>query len=163
MIWLKQVARSAEFLRRIVTSPEWRTIQRASKDIRYLPNRLMREAGLEEEINKMKELSSQDDIKGLRNELEEWRRDVSAWTTPPPTIETPRERLNPREPKTEQINFSRRCGRGSAKYGMGLRITRRQTRNIQKPNNDALYHPFHLVAAHCPFPLDRQYLECRAR
>lgn len=91
-----------KFLRRIVTSPEWRTIQRASKDIRYLPNRLMREAGLEEEINKMKELSSQDDIKGLRSELEEWRRDVSAWTTPPPTIETPRERLNPREPKTER-------------------------------------------------------------
>lgn len=90
------------FLRQIVTSPEWRTIQRASKDIRYLPNRLMREAGLEEEINKMKELSSQDEIKGLRSELEEWRRDVSAWTTPPPTIETPIERLNPRESNTER-------------------------------------------------------------
>lgn len=84
------------FLRRIVTSPEWRMIQRASKDIRYLPNRLMREAGLEEEINKMKELSSQEDIKELRSELEEWRRDVSAWTTPPPTIESPK------EPKTER-------------------------------------------------------------
>lgn len=90
------------FLRRIVTSPEWRTVQRASKDIRYLPNRLMREAGLEEEINKMKELSSHEDIKGLSSELQEWRKDVSAWTTPPPTIETPQEQLTLRESRPDQ-------------------------------------------------------------
>jgi Sec-independent protein translocase protein TatA len=35
-------------LRKIVTSENWRTIQQASNEIRTLPNRLMREAGLDE-------------------------------------------------------------------------------------------------------------------
>ena len=36
------------FMRRIITSPEWRTVQKASRELRYLPNRLMREASLED-------------------------------------------------------------------------------------------------------------------
>ncbi len=36
------------FLRTLVTSPTWRTIQQTSRELRYLPNRLMREAGLED-------------------------------------------------------------------------------------------------------------------
>ena len=35
-------------LRKVVTSENWRTIQQASNEIRTLPNRLMREAGLDE-------------------------------------------------------------------------------------------------------------------
>ncbi len=37
-----------KFLRKVVSSPTWGTIRRTSKEIKYLPNRLMREAGLEE-------------------------------------------------------------------------------------------------------------------
>jgi hypothetical protein len=37
------------FLRKIVTSPTWGTIRRTSKEIKYLPNRLMKEAGLEDD------------------------------------------------------------------------------------------------------------------
>jgi Sec-independent protein translocase protein TatA len=37
-----------KFLRKVVSSPAWGTIRRTSKEIKYLPNRLMREAGLEE-------------------------------------------------------------------------------------------------------------------
>jgi sec-independent protein translocase protein TatB len=37
-----------KFLRKVVSSPTWGTIRRTSHEIKYLPNRLMREAGLEE-------------------------------------------------------------------------------------------------------------------
>jgi sec-independent protein translocase protein TatB len=36
------------WLRKIVMSPGWRTFQDTSREIRNLPNRLMREAGMEE-------------------------------------------------------------------------------------------------------------------
>jgi Sec-independent protein translocase protein TatA len=36
------------FLRKVVTSPAWGTVRRTSKELKYLPNRLMKEAGLEE-------------------------------------------------------------------------------------------------------------------
>lgn len=69
------------FMRKVVTSPEWRTVQKASHELRYLPNRLMREASLEDikndmiDINKIgSEISA--DVKKI--EL-----DVSPWTTPP--------------------------------------------------------------------------------
>ncbi len=35
-------------MRGIVTSPTWQMIQRTSREFRYLPNKLMREAGIEE-------------------------------------------------------------------------------------------------------------------
>jgi len=69
------------FLRKIITSPEWRTIQKASRELRYLPNRLMREANIEElskdfaDINK---ISSQ-----IINEVKNAENDLSSWTTPP--------------------------------------------------------------------------------
>jgi Sec-independent protein translocase protein TatA len=69
------------FLRKIVTSPEWRTVQKASRELKYLPNRLMREASIEDlskdfaDINKIgSQINS--DIKKVEN-------DLSSWTTPP--------------------------------------------------------------------------------
>lgn len=35
-------------LRSIITSPTWQAVQQTSRDLRYLPNKLMREAGLDE-------------------------------------------------------------------------------------------------------------------
>ncbi len=46
------------FLRKIVMSPTWRAVQQTSKDIRYLPNKLIREAGLDEQAEELKKLSS---------------------------------------------------------------------------------------------------------
>jgi Sec-independent protein translocase protein TatA len=84
------------FLRKIVTSSDWQTIQQASRDIRYLPNRLMREAGLEEIEKDLKKdlpndetLRRQIGVDELRDEMKTWQNDMADWTTPPPTIGTP--------------------------------------------------------------------------
>jgi len=69
------------FLRKIITSPEWRTVQKASRELRYLPNRLMREANLED-ISK--ELSDINKIGGQINaDVKKMEIDLASWTTPP--------------------------------------------------------------------------------
>lgn len=85
------------FLRTIVKSPIWQAIQQTSRDLRYLPNRLIREAGLEEEAEELKKIGQQvddlsksrlsvtDDIERASRDI---NRDLSAWTTPP-TIDSP--------------------------------------------------------------------------
>lgn len=90
------------FLRKLVTSPGWQMVQQTSKDLRYLPNKLMREAGLEEieELKKLKDqLPSQSEIsKGIglddlkqevRDTDRELNKGISAWTTPAKVIPTP--------------------------------------------------------------------------
>jgi Sec-independent protein translocase protein TatA len=82
------------FLRRIVTSPGWRTFQQASREMRYLPNKLMREAGLEElerDLEEIENKTRQATNHGLDSDLETWQRDISSWTSPPKTIGTPGE------------------------------------------------------------------------
>src|SRR4030067_3338644 len=69
------------FLRKIIPSPEWRTIQKASRELRYLPNRLMREASLED---LSKELTDINKIGGdLNSEVKKIGKDLTSWTTPP--------------------------------------------------------------------------------
>jgi len=69
------------FLRKIITSPDWRTVQKASRELRYLPNRLMREANLED-ISK--ELSDINKIGGQINaDVKKMEIDLASWTTPP--------------------------------------------------------------------------------
>jgi Sec-independent protein translocase protein TatA len=74
------------FLRKIVTSSEWRTIQQASREFRFLPNKLIREAGIED---LKKELSNENTIGGqlgldkLKKDFDQWKNDISPWTTPP--------------------------------------------------------------------------------
>lgn len=69
------------FLRKIITSPEWRTIQKASRELRYLPNRLMREANLEDIST---ELSDINKIGGqLHADVKKMEIDLTSWTTPP--------------------------------------------------------------------------------
>src|SRR4030065_869414 len=73
------------FLRKIVTSPEWRTIQKASRELRYLPNKLMREASLED---LSKDLSDINKIGGqINDEVKKMEVDLSSWTTPPELTE----------------------------------------------------------------------------
>lgn len=80
------------FMRKIVTSPGWRTFQQASREIRYFPNKLMREAGLDElehDLQEFENKSRQSLTKDLNSDLETWQNEISSWTTPPQTIETP--------------------------------------------------------------------------
>jgi sec-independent protein translocase protein TatB len=69
------------FMRRIVTSPEWRTIQKASRELRYLPNRLMREANLEDLSSDMAEINKIGTQ--IKSDVKNMEKDISSWTTPP--------------------------------------------------------------------------------
>lgn len=84
------------FLRKIVTSPTWRTVQQTSRDLRYLPNKLMREAGLEDlkdqlpDAGQIRKDLNFDDIKKGKDQMDkEISSGLSDWTTPPLTINTP--------------------------------------------------------------------------
>ena len=84
-----------KFLRQIVKSPTWQAVQQTSRDLRYLPNKLMREAGMEEEIDQLKEIgknvnamaqvqtSLNEEIGKVSREIQQTGKDLSAWTTSP--------------------------------------------------------------------------------
>jgi sec-independent protein translocase protein TatB len=92
-------------LRTIISSDTWRVVQDASREIRNLPNRMMREAALDD---LQKQLPNQSTIlsqlgldeldKSLKGDLGSTPGrtpssgtggDLSSWTTPPPTIGKP--------------------------------------------------------------------------
>jgi Sec-independent protein translocase protein TatA len=70
-----------KFLRQVVTSPTWRAVTQTSSELRRLPNRLIREAGLEEEIHTIGDLGKQS--KDLGPDFERWQNQISPWTTAP--------------------------------------------------------------------------------
>lgn len=79
-------------LRRIVTSPEWGTFQQASRELRQIPTRLMREAGIEElkrEIPDINQIGAQLGINEVEQELDEWQKGLTDWTTSPSIINSP--------------------------------------------------------------------------
>lgn len=83
-----------KLLRKVVTSSEWRTIQQASKEFRTLPNRLIREAGIEElkeeirhEFSGENRISNQLSIDDIKKDFDQWKQDISTWTTPPKLID----------------------------------------------------------------------------
>lgn len=78
-----------KFLRQIVTSQTWLTFTRASKDLRHLPNKLIRDAGLEEEMKVINQAVKDVQAPSLGSQMDQWQKDLSSWTTPPPTIGTP--------------------------------------------------------------------------
>ncbi len=90
-----------KFLRKLVTSPTWQAVQQTSRDLRYLPNKLMREAGMEEEVEEMKEIgqtvseltqvqaSLSEDMDQVAKEIQQTSQDLSAWTTAPETTDPP--------------------------------------------------------------------------
>jgi Sec-independent protein translocase protein TatA len=94
------------FLRSIVTSPNWRTFQQASKDIRTLPNRLMREAGLEDiqkELPNPKNIEKEAGLKGLEDDIQDFQHSISDWTTPPKSPTAPKP-VHPPEPQENTIS-----------------------------------------------------------
>lgn len=85
------------FLRKVVTSPEWRTVQKASRELKYLPNRLMREANLED---LSKDLSDINKIGGqISSDVKKLEIDLASWTTPP---ELAGDKLHPVDPDESQ-------------------------------------------------------------
>jgi Sec-independent protein translocase protein TatA len=96
------------FLRRVVTSPNWRALQQASREIRHLPEKLMREAGLEEiqkELPDAQTIRRQIGIEEMQQDLS-ISEDLSPWTTPPNlTKEDPlKEEIPPRESQEHPDN-----------------------------------------------------------
>ena len=114
-----------KYLRKIVMSPTWRMVQQTSQDLRTLPNRLIREAGMEEDLKDLDRLSKDvnNQIGSLRKpfsaaarevneELQEARTSIkapveppvlgglAAWTTPQSSTESAVEAVNESEPKT---------------------------------------------------------------
>jgi sec-independent protein translocase protein TatB len=86
------------FMRQIVTSESWRTIQQASRELRTLPNKLMREAGIEDlqkDFPDPQQIRKQIGLDEMKKEMEGLQEDIADWTTPPPTIQTPEEPLTP--------------------------------------------------------------------
>ena len=71
------------FLRQIVTSPTWRAVTRTSSELRTLPNKLIRDAGLEEDFKEIQKATKQAIPTDLNSDLNQWKEDVSSWTTPP--------------------------------------------------------------------------------
>jgi Sec-independent protein translocase protein TatA len=71
------------FLRQVVTSSTWRAVTRTSDELRTLPNKLMREAGLEEDFKEIQEATKQAVPPSLNSDLSKWQEDIDTWTTPP--------------------------------------------------------------------------------
>ncbi|NJD58492.1 MAG: hypothetical protein C3F13_10345 [Anaerolineales bacterium] len=89
------------FMRKIVTSQEWRTVQKASREFKNLPNRLMREASLEDLSKDMGEINK---IGGqLNTEIKQVQSDFSSWTTPPQQANGEEMVQEPPSPAPEEI------------------------------------------------------------
>ena len=71
-------------------SENWRTIQQASNEIRTLPNRLIREAGLDEVQKDLKATTSDLKIDVSKDfepaKIDPWKFDMDEWTKSPNTI-----------------------------------------------------------------------------
>lgn len=72
-------------LRKIVKSPLWNTVMDTSREIRELPNRLMREAAIDEDIKEIK--ATTDSLKDIG--------DISVITTPAVTSSTYKPKKRP--------------------------------------------------------------------
>jgi Sec-independent protein translocase protein TatA len=96
-----------KFLRQIVTSPTWRAVTQTSNEIRRLPTRLIREAGLEDEIGTIKDLGKQQNLSDT--DLKKWENQISAWTTPPINKNDPTEDItgNYDDPKSGSENLEK--------------------------------------------------------
>jgi Sec-independent protein translocase protein TatA len=72
-----------KFLRQVVTSPTWRAVTRTSNELRTLPNKLIRDAGLEEDLKEIQEATQKAIPPNLNSDLSKWQADIDSWTTPP--------------------------------------------------------------------------------
>jgi Sec-independent protein translocase protein TatA len=104
-----------KFLRQVVKSPVWQAVQQTSRDLRYLPNKLMREAGMEEEVEQLKEIgknvnamgemqtSLTQEIGKVNQEIQQTGKDLSAWTSTPAPAAPVETSAPVEEPATEPL------------------------------------------------------------
>lgn len=103
---------TGRFLRKLITSPGWRAVQQTSRDLRNLPNKLIREAGLEEmkkDVEDFKTIAKPLDInREIKAELNKVGEGLSAWTSPPPPekIQPPEDQFQPPEDPSAPIESS---------------------------------------------------------
>lgn len=87
-------------LRAIVTSPTWKVVQQASREVRTLPNRLIREAGIEElqkELPDPKKLEKDLGLNEIGRSIQQSASaDLSDWTTPPSASNTLERPIDPK-------------------------------------------------------------------
>lgn len=72
-----------KFLRQIVTSPTWHAVTKTSAELRNLPTKLIRDAGLEEDIKDIQNAAQKAIPSSINQDLSKWQEDVDSWTTPP--------------------------------------------------------------------------------
>ena len=70
-------------LRQVVTSSTWHAVTRTSNELRTLPNKLIREAGLEEDFKQIEAATKEAVPPNLNSDLSKWQEDINTWTTPP--------------------------------------------------------------------------------
>ena len=75
-------------LRQIVTSPTWHAVTKTSNELRNLPTKLIRDAGLEEDLKQISDVTKSAIPPSLNQDLSKWQADINSWTTPP-TIGSP--------------------------------------------------------------------------
>lgn len=116
-----------KFLRQLITSPNWRILQQTSQDLRKLPNKLIRDAGLDEEIVRMKELSEQ-----TAGELKDLQDSIKAVSSSLPTIFPTNLAL---ENDSSSINIPKIDGEPPSSSG-NPEATSSETQVIMPPYND---------------------------
>ena len=72
-----------KFLRQVVTSSTWRAVTRTSDELRTLPTKLIREAGLEEDFKEIQGATKKAVPPSLDSDISKWQEDIDTWTTPP--------------------------------------------------------------------------------
>lgn len=94
-----------KLLRQVIKSPTWKAIQDTSKEIRNIPTKLVREAGLDEDLRDIQTImpkasdfdpsqsnptmeSSKDPQEPRINNQESEIDEFSAWLTPPPALDS---------------------------------------------------------------------------
>lgn len=109
-----------KFLRQVVTSPTWHAVTKTSQELRNLPNKLMRDAGLEEDFKEIQNATRKAIPPSINQDLSKWQEDINSWTTPPtignkpqaeesqapePPLdeETPQKESNNNEPEVQDI------------------------------------------------------------
>jgi sec-independent protein translocase protein TatB len=82
------------WLRRLVTSEGWQIFQQTSRDLRYLPNKLMREAGIDEINETLRETAQDLQVNqigslDIQQEIARMPKSPAEDNTPAPVIDSP--------------------------------------------------------------------------
>jgi len=72
-----------KFLRQIVTSPTWHAVTKTSSELRNLPTKLIRDAGLEEDFKDIQDAAKKAIPSSANQDLSKWQEDIDSWTNPP--------------------------------------------------------------------------------